>query len=531
MMEKSLRILIVDDDQVWADWCARELGKKRLQVDVGYEVNDALEKLDSFIYDIIFCDIKMRYADALGIPHDDGGFIISGRAKNYQPQAKIIMVTAYDSSEFAVRSLQEEKSYYYLVKTDPDLMMFEINKVISTIIKESTVIAANPFFAQAGQPPKYLIANRQQNKRKEMDFLLKCINFAEQQNLARLLILGRLGAGKSSLLMHFKRYLQRKGYLASYYKISTKMSDKSTIEMVSDLLLGIIDGFPILERTDFTSFINGVKKFGIKISAFQIEWEKKDTAKETSFYKLLDQGIKDLTDDLNKKTSVSAILLDDLHNLKYYPEVLSCLLEILSTPRMIKKPVIFGASCLAIKDELMDLDHVSGSLISRFFSGNILSLSNFTLEEVSELVLQTLSGTGVKIVDDVIEMVYKYTQGHPYTTQLILHNLYENQINGVVSSDCFTKAWDDSLHELVPFFQDVYGSLSDDEATVANFIAASENGLNSEELKHVLISEKMDGLILNVNEICNNLKQHDIIVEQTNGKYGVKNIMLKYFLK
>jgi hypothetical protein len=477
----------------------------------------------------------MRYADALGVSHDDGGFIISGRAKNYQPQAKIIMVTAYDSSEFAVRSLQEEKSYYYLVKTDPDLMMFEINKLISQILKESTVIAANPFFAQAGQPPKFMIANRQQNPRKEMEFLLKGIRFAEQKNLARFLVLGRLGSGKTCLLMHFKRYLQKRGYLASYYKIPQKMSEKSALEVVGDLLLGIIDGFPILERTDFTGFMDGVKKIGIKVSALfvqgQLEWERKETLKEVSFHKLLDQGIKDLIDDLINKTDVSAILLDDLHNLKYYPEVLSSLLEILSKPKIIKKPLIFGGSCLAIKEDLIDLDHTSGSLVSRFFSGNIFTLANFTLQEVTEIVVQTLSGTGVRMNDDVIKMVYQYTLGHPYTTQLILHNLYENQINGVVSSDSFSKAWESSLHELLPFMHDVHGLLTNEEEIIASLIAASANGLDANELKYLLIKDKMDKLIVQVNTVCNELQNRDIIVEDKNGKYDMKDLMLKHCLK
>jgi DNA-binding response OmpR family regulator len=533
-MDKSMRILIVDDDQVWADWCARELGKRKLQVDVSYEVNHALERLDNFIYDIIFCDIKMRYADAIGVSHDDGGFIISGRAKNYQPQAKIIMVTAYDSSEFAVRSLQEEKSYYYLVKTDPDLMMFEINKLISRILKESTVIAANPFFAQAGQPPKFMIANRQQNPRKEMDFLLQCIHFAEQKNLARFLVLGRLGSGKSCLLMHFKRYLQKKGYLASYYKIPPRMSEKSAVEVVGDLLLGIIDGFPILERTDFTGFMDGVKKIGVKVSAFfvqgQLEWERKETPKEVSFHKLLDHGIKDLIDDLSNKTNVSVILLDDLHNLKYYPDVLSGLLEILSKPKIINKPIIFGGSCLAFKDDSMDMDHGSGALMSRFFSGNIFTLANFTLQEVSELVLQTLSGTGVRMNDDVIEMVYKYTLGHPYTTQLILHNLYENQINGLVSIDSFPKAWENGLHELLPFLRNVHGLLSKEEEIIASRIAASENGLDADEIKYLLVKEKMDNLIVKVNTICKELENRNIIIENNNKKYEIKDLMFKHCL-
>ncbi len=530
-----MHILIVDDDQVWADWCARELGKKKFQVDVSYEVNDALEKLDSFIYDIIFCDIKMRYSDALGVAHDDGGFIISGRAKNYQPQAKIIMVTAYDSSEFAVRSLQEEKSYYYLVKTDPDLMMFEIKKLISQILNESTVIAANPFFAQAGQPPKFMIANRQQNPRKEMEFLLKSINFAEQKNLARFLVLGRLGSGKSCLLLHFKRYLQKKGYLASYYKIPSGMSEKSVIEVVGDLLLGIIDGFPILERTDFTGFIEGVKKIGVKVSAFfvqgQLEWERKDASKEISFHKLLDQGIKDFIVDLTNRTDVFIILLDDLHNLKSYPEVLSSLLEILSKPKIINKPMIFGGSCLSVKEDLMDLDHGSASLVSRFFSGNIFTLANFTLQEVSELVIQTLSGTGVRMNDDVIETVYQYTLGHPYTTQLILHNLYENQINGVVSIDSFSKAWENSLHELTPFLQDVHGLLTNEEKIIASIIAASANGLDADEIKYLLVKDKMDNLIVQVNKLCTDLKKLNIIVKNKNGKYEIKDLMLKQCLK
>jgi ActR/RegA family two-component response regulator len=533
-MSSNLRILIVDDDKIWADFSAKKLSRDNLVIEVSYEVSDALRKIEENLYDIIFCDIKMKYTDQKGVTNDDGGFLISGRVRSHLPQARMIMVTAFDSSAMAVKSLHEKKTYYYLPKADdPQIDILQMRQLIAQVMQESREIAPNPFFAQVGQTPRFLMVNRAFNEKKEMDFLVQCLEFAGSRNLARFLVLGKLGSGKSCLLLHYKRYLQKNGVWTSYYKIPPPMTENSSISYAADLLLGILDGFPNLDRTDFRHFFEGIKKIGVKINAYlvqgQLEWERKEVLPSVS--KLLDSGLKHLFTDLAERSTISAVFLDDIHYLKNFPEILSNLIEIFASARLVHQPIILGCSCLTLKNDFFTIHPDLDQTIGRFFSGNIFSLQDFTKEEVKELVFQTLSGTGVMMEDGIIDLIYESTNGNPYATQLILHNLYENQINGLVKSGYFSKAFKDSLKELHPFFQNLYGSLSQEEETVAALLASSGPGPNLSRLRLLLVEKEMDDLLKSLPQLLDSMEKRDLLSKSKDGTYFFKHAMYQLFLK
>lgn len=534
-MDKKYRILIADDDKRWADFCARKLRNYRddLSLEVSYTVEDSLLKIDSALYDLVFCDYKMEYRDASGALLEDGGYRICGKAKSY-PQVKVIMVTAYGSSDLARTSLVDKRFDDYLEKADePETDILKMRTLISDWIENwgEQTVASNPFHAQLGQQPNFMIANRKDSVKEEMDFLLNCIRLAEQNSMSRFLLLGQWGMGKSCLMLHYKNYLQKRGYLSSYCKVPSGLSAASAMDAATVLLLNIIDGFPRIKRIHFTRFFESIKKMGFDVSALgvggHIEWEPR--TKAVAPYTLLVNGLNSLIEDLKLATDIVTILLDDLQNLEVFPEVLNTLLNILSEPDFVSKPIIFGASLLTGPDDRPCIESQNEQFVNRFFAGYKLHLTNFTAEETHELLLQTLAGTGVTFEEEIIDDIYDCTRGHPFLTQLLAHHLYDSQIGGIVNKDSFKKALQISVLELGTFFQYRYGELSDGERIIIRLIAEQET-IDRKNIQHYLIEKDLGHMVAEVLPTCQRLVEKNVLLQETDGSLRIADYLYREFI-
>ena len=95
--KKKYRIMVIDDEPI--------VGKRlRLVFEkLGYEVlvftsgKEALAALETEPYDIVVTDLKM----------DIDGFEVFKKAKQLNPKAKVIIITAYADAKSAERAMQE----------------------------------------------------------------------------------------------------------------------------------------------------------------------------------------------------------------------------------------------------------------------------------------------------------------------------------------------------------------------------------------------------------------------------------------
>ncbi len=96
-MALKLRILIVDDEQAVQLYFKKLLAEEGYIVDVSTNVNDALNKVKSEKYNLIFLDLIM--------PGKKGeqGLI---ELKRLAPEAAIIIITGYPSVESAIETLK-----------------------------------------------------------------------------------------------------------------------------------------------------------------------------------------------------------------------------------------------------------------------------------------------------------------------------------------------------------------------------------------------------------------------------------------
>lgn len=123
-------ILIIDDEPKMAGILKRVLSKVGYQVVATNEPERGLEILQSQSVQIILCDLKMPGMD---------GIEVLERAKQIQPQAEVIMMTAYATAQTAVESMKKG-AYDYLIKPFP---LDELKILIERVLKTKTLQEEN----------------------------------------------------------------------------------------------------------------------------------------------------------------------------------------------------------------------------------------------------------------------------------------------------------------------------------------------------------------------------------------------------
>jgi two-component system, NtrC family, response regulator AtoC len=103
-MEK--RILVVDDDALMKEFLNETLTRKKYSVDLASTGEEALKMMKQKEYDVILSDIRMPQL---------GGMDVLKATRNFLPDAKVILMTAYATVENAVEAMKLG-AYDYIMK-------------------------------------------------------------------------------------------------------------------------------------------------------------------------------------------------------------------------------------------------------------------------------------------------------------------------------------------------------------------------------------------------------------------------------
>ena len=121
MDTKNARILIVDDEAVVRDSLGDWFHDEGYEVDTAESAKVALEKLAHSTWDIFLLDIRMPGIDGLELQR---------KLKEAQPDATVIIMTAYASVESAVEAMKQG-AYDYIIKPfNPDDLEHTIQKAV-----------------------------------------------------------------------------------------------------------------------------------------------------------------------------------------------------------------------------------------------------------------------------------------------------------------------------------------------------------------------------------------------------------------
>ena len=140
-MSDLRKILVVDDDPVVGKSFDRVLASKGYAVIIARNGEEALSKLNSEHYDVVFTDIKMPGMS---------GLEVAERVKARQPWLPVVIVTGYGSDAYEARAAAAGVSGFLRKPLSPDMIAESMDKALQDLNVPSP---APPALEAAGLPP------------------------------------------------------------------------------------------------------------------------------------------------------------------------------------------------------------------------------------------------------------------------------------------------------------------------------------------------------------------------------------------
>jgi DNA-binding NtrC family response regulator len=178
MLEK--KVLVVDDDSLMKDFLKEALRRSDYSVDVASTGEEALEKIKDKEYDIILSDIRMPQMS---------GMELLKVTKEYLPDAKVVMMTAYGTVENAVEAMKLGAFDYVMKPFSAD----EIELVLKRAFEHKRLILENKLL-RSELAGKYRFENIV-GKSPQMQKIFELVDVVADTK-ATVLITGESGTGK-----------------------------------------------------------------------------------------------------------------------------------------------------------------------------------------------------------------------------------------------------------------------------------------------------------------------------------------------
>lgn len=178
MLEK--KVLVVDDESLMRDFLKETLGRSDYLVETASTGEEAFEKIKDKDYDIILSDIRM--------PQMSGMELLKA-TKEYLPDAKVVMMTAYGTVENAVEAMKLGAFDYVMKPFSAD----EIELVIKRAFEHKRLILENRLL-RSELAGKYRFKNIV-GKSPQMQEIFDSVDVVADTR-ATVLITGESGTGK-----------------------------------------------------------------------------------------------------------------------------------------------------------------------------------------------------------------------------------------------------------------------------------------------------------------------------------------------
>ena len=121
-MDEKMSIMIVDDEMIVRESFLHWFERVGHRVEVAASGFEALEKLESFPFDVLFVDIKMPGMN---------GIELLEKVKGKYPDTIVVIITAYGSIESAVTAMKMGASDYLLKPFKPEQLSLVMEKIAS----------------------------------------------------------------------------------------------------------------------------------------------------------------------------------------------------------------------------------------------------------------------------------------------------------------------------------------------------------------------------------------------------------------
>jgi len=205
------QVLIVEDEPDHADVMADALKKPGHVCTIVNDVAAALEELEAGTFDIIVTDLRMPNSAGTDTPHGtvdgagaDAGLRILQTARDLQPEAETIMVTAHGDVATARAAFKD--GVYDFVEKPLDLALFRelVNRAAETVLLRHTGSGAQDLVQHEGF--EGIIAGSEPMRR-----ILQTVRTVADSNLP-VLITGESGTGKELIAQAIHKASPRAGH-------------------------------------------------------------------------------------------------------------------------------------------------------------------------------------------------------------------------------------------------------------------------------------------------------------------------------
>jgi len=121
-MNSQWKILVVDDEIAMRESLAAWLREDAYTVDTAASGREALERAREAAYDIYFIDLKM--------PPEIGGIETMIELRKFQPDATVVIITAYATVDTAISAIKEGAQEYMVKPCNPEDLSAFVERVI-----------------------------------------------------------------------------------------------------------------------------------------------------------------------------------------------------------------------------------------------------------------------------------------------------------------------------------------------------------------------------------------------------------------
>ena len=523
----SVRILVVEDNRDTLRSYVRALSRRikaggsPLEVEDADTVSLALQKLRSQRFEVLVVDLRIP-----GLSGEEmGGLGLIDESIQLDPLRRIIVITGYGSVELARKTLTRgvfdfiEKSV-----TAVDELVEAVQRALD-FFDEETLRSGNPFVFMTGVEPSVF-----GGRTAELAFFEQKLNRTLNTRFCEhFRALGNWGIGKSTLLREYKKMCQRRGHIACVVPLESLQKGTRQIEAARSIVEGIIRDLPYtVDR--FKRVMDYFGALGVTVLGTGLQFSKDATRRELNPQAFLHDTFVNLWEDLREETEVLVILLDDLDNFAAVPEIVMTLRQTLSMPSIQQTRILVGLTATSGFWEALTSNNRHHPL-ARYFMSRV-ELGPLDKNELQETVFKSVAGTGVSFSQEVVGLVFEYTQGHPFEMQVLCYHLFDNHRARRVGMEVWDKALQSALDDLgVAIFGYWFRLASSEEAKVLRVIAEADTSVAVKDIQEAIKTSKETVSSQSIPKYLQRLVEKQLLNKAGRGLYGIPDPMFRAYIK
>ena len=286
--------------------------------------------------------------------------------------------------------------------------------------------------------------------------------------------------------------------------------------------------YPIDRFKKVFEFFKSIEEINILGSGITVN--KEDTKKEISAQTFLHDILVNLWQDIEDKTDVFVILLDDVENFIDVSEIFMTLKSVLSIDSVMKTKILVGLA--STSSNWLDITSVQKHHpLSRYFLSRV-ELTPLTEDELKDTIQHSLSGTGVSFSPEIIQLVFDYTKGHPFEMQLLCYHLFSNHLSRYVGTDIWKKSLQATIRDIGnAIFEKWCLDTTVDQAKILRILAEVNKPLSINDIQNIISNHGSSmTTILPLEESLSSLVNNKVVDKDFYGLYTIQDRMFCAYL-